>query len=48
MDRVQARGEHTITWDGRDSRGAQVSSGVYLCRVSYGGGQMVGKMILTK
>jgi len=26
-------GEYSVVWDGRDQRGEQVSSGVYLCRV---------------
>jgi len=28
-------GEHQILWDGRDRNGRPVSSGIYLCRVSW-------------
>jgi len=30
-------GAHTITWDGRDARGRQVSPGVYLVQLRAGG-----------
>ncbi|MDZ7372961.1 MAG: alpha/beta hydrolase-fold protein [candidate division KSB1 bacterium] len=31
--------EHTLTWDGRDSAGVPVPSGVYICRLSTPGGR---------
>ncbi len=45
---VYERGEHTIEWNGRDQRGANVSSGVYLCKLTAGASNKVLKMILMK
>jgi len=36
VDGEQAGGVHTVTWDGADSRGANVASGVYFARMVYG------------
>ncbi|MCK5596241.1 MAG: S8 family serine peptidase, partial [Candidatus Eisenbacteria sp.] len=36
IDRRHAGGAHEVAWDGRDSRGRTVSSGVYFARVSIG------------
>jgi len=33
MEGYHEEGEYSVVWDGRDQRGEQVSSGVYLCRV---------------
>ncbi len=41
-------GTHEVRWDGRDGRGAGVSSGVYLYRVAVGGESLTGKMVLLK
>jgi hypothetical protein len=41
-------GVHDVRWDGTDDRGTQVSSGVYLYRVSVGTESLRGKMVLLK
>jgi hypothetical protein len=41
-------GAHDVRWDGTDSRGAVVGSGVYLYRVSAGREVQNGKMVLLK
>lgn len=41
-------GNHEVRWDGRDERGAPVSSGVYLYRLAVGAEKLTGKMALLK
>jgi hypothetical protein len=41
-------GRHTITWDGFDNNGRQVSSGVYFCRFTSGDTDSSSKMILLR
>jgi hypothetical protein len=41
-------GEHTIRWDGRDSSGALVGSGVYLVKVRAGGDEGVRKLVILR
>ena len=41
-------GEHRIVWNGVDSRGMQVSSGVYLYRLIAGGREETRKMLLAR
>jgi hypothetical protein len=41
-------GTHNVRWDGRDDRGAGVSSGVYLYRITVGSENLTGKMALLK
>jgi len=41
-------GAHDVRWDGTDTHGVVVSSGVYLYRVSVGGETQHGKMVLLK
>jgi len=33
---VQSAGEHQLTWDGTDTHGLAVTSGVYFCRLQLG------------
>jgi hypothetical protein len=47
-DGTQTAGAHEIRWDGRDDRGASVSSGVYFYRLSTGGFTQTRKMVLLK
>lgn len=41
-------GEHSVTWDGKDSTGKNVSSGIYLYRLTQGNFISTKKMILMK
>jgi len=41
-------GDHSVTWNGVDSRGQQAATGTYLARVSVGGTQQTVKMSLVK
>ena len=41
-------GEHRVTWRGRDERGRQVSSGIYLYRLEAGGGMHSRPMVLAR
>ncbi|MBD3256966.1 S8 family serine peptidase [candidate division GN15 bacterium] len=36
VDERRQRGEHTVTWNGKDEAGREVSAGVYLARISVG------------
>jgi flagellar hook assembly protein FlgD len=42
----QTAGVHTIRWDGRDTSGARVPSGVYYCVVQAGKKKLAKKMIV--
>ncbi|HEX6790392.1 MAG TPA: PA domain-containing protein [Candidatus Krumholzibacteria bacterium] len=48
VDGVQPRGDHNITWDGRDMSGTPVSSGVYFYRLTAGKFNESKKMVLLK
>jgi hypothetical protein len=41
-------GDHQITWDGRDSSGMDVSSGIYFYRLKSSGKSLERKMVLSK
>jgi beta-glucanase (GH16 family) len=41
-------GVNTVQWDGRDTRGAGVASGIYYCRVKAGTGAATSTMVLVK
>ncbi len=41
-------GQHEAVWLGRDDTGRQVASGAYFYRLTAGGEQLVGKMLLVK
>ena len=41
-------GKYNMKWDGRDSRGAAVPSGLYLCRLESGGRVCTQKMLLMR
>lgn len=40
-----ARGLTTLTWDGRDDRGAELKGGVYLLRFAAGGHQAIARVV---
>ena len=50
VDEVQETGYYTVTWNGRDNKGMQVSSGIYFYRLSVNEGQWLEtkRMVLTK
>jgi flagellar hook assembly protein FlgD len=48
VDRHQAPGRHEAAWDGRNSRGESVASGVYLYRIVAGEFVRTRKMTLLK
>lgn len=48
QDASYPQGKHSITWDGKDSGGNSVCSGIYFCRLSFGGQNSSRKMILMK
>lgn len=41
-------GDHTITWDGRNNNGEEVSSGLYLCRLRIGDQIISKKLMMMK
>jgi len=41
-------GAHTVEWDGRDGKGASVSSGVYIARIEANGFAKHLKMALVR
>ncbi|MFQ5868799.1 MAG: T9SS type A sorting domain-containing protein, partial [Candidatus Zixiibacteriota bacterium] len=49
VDKVQRTGSYFITWDGCNSRGEEVSSGIYIYRLSLGdGATSQRKMLLLR
>lgn len=48
VDRELPQGDHTIIWDGRDSAGRSLPSGVYFSRLTCGGNTNTRKMLIMK
>lgn len=48
VDAHAAAGEHVATWDGADSRGASVASGVYFARMIYGNEVETIRIVLVR
>ncbi len=48
IDKPMAAGSYTVTWDGKNSAGETISSGIYFCRLRAGNDEAVNKMILMK
>ena len=48
VDRDREPGRYQVHWDGRDDRGASVSSGVYLYRIEAGEFKSIRKMVLVR
>jgi immune inhibitor A len=46
--RTEARGEHSVRWDGTDEEGNSVPSGVYFCRLRIDDFVKTDKMVLLK
>lgn len=48
VDDEQSGGSYRVTWEGRDNRGEQVSSGVYFYVLDVGGERRTKKLVLLK
>ncbi len=48
VDGPQAAGYYTMAWDGRDTRGQQVGSGIYLIRMQAGDFGKTAKVVMLK
>ncbi|MEE9269627.1 MAG: FlgD immunoglobulin-like domain containing protein [Candidatus Krumholzibacteria bacterium] len=48
IDDVMNGGPHSVTWDGRDGDGNEVSSGVYFYRLNAGGRRTTKKLVLLR
>jgi hypothetical protein len=48
VDRVEAPGRYSVSWDRRNMRGEPVAPGVYLCRLRTRSGTRSHKMVLTR
>ena len=48
VDERQSAGFHTVLWDGRNQRGAQVASGIYIYRLRAGSHEISKRMLLMK
>jgi hypothetical protein len=48
VDAVQDEGIHRIIWNGRDSNGSQVASGIYFSRLTTDGSTVTRKMVLVR
>jgi len=48
VDEVREPGFYTVAWDGKDSYGNDVASGVFFCRMRAGHFAKTRKMIILK
>ncbi|MCY3737115.1 MAG: T9SS type A sorting domain-containing protein [Gemmatimonadaceae bacterium] len=48
VDRFQGAGSYRVEWDARDQRGASLSSGVYITRLSHAGGVETQRLLYLK
>jgi hypothetical protein len=48
VDEEKRTGRYQITWDGRDDKGMELPSGIYLCRLKMTDQQSIIKMLLLK
>jgi hypothetical protein len=48
VDRVEDPGRYSVVWHGRADDGTPVASGIYFCKISYGGGEETQKLTLLK
>lgn len=48
VNEIQSVGQHTMTWDGKDESGLEVTSGMYVYRLQYQGRLLSRKMLLLR
>ena len=48
VDQFQAVGSYQVRWDARDQRGFQLSSGVYITRLNYPGGEQTRRILYLR
>jgi flagellar hook assembly protein FlgD len=48
VDEPQGRGNHEVIWDGKDAKGREVASGIYLYQLKLGDFIQTKKMLLLK
>jgi hypothetical protein len=48
VDELKSEGSYTVTWDGKDEKGEEVASGIYLYRLKVGEYSEVRKMVLLR
>jgi len=48
VDEVKTSGTYTVRWDGRDDKGIEVSSGIYLYRMEAGEYSEARRMVLLR
>ena len=48
VNEIQGPGEHAVMWEGRDDRGVEVSSGMYIYRIECNGLTLNRKMLLVR
>ena len=48
VDQFQGAGFYRVEWDARDQRGASLSSGVYITRLSHAGGVETQRLLYLK
>jgi len=48
VDEIKQPGQYEIMWDGRDSTGSAVTSGLYFCRIENGESSRMIKLTLLK
>jgi len=48
IDRSMAPGQYSVVWDGTDTEGSRMASGVYLYRLKSGDANLTKKMVLLK
>ncbi|KQC08072.1 MAG: hypothetical protein APR54_00530 [Candidatus Cloacimonas sp. SDB] len=48
VEDLQSAGKHEIYWDGTDTNGNQLSSGVYFYKITAGNSTFAGKMLMLK
>ena len=48
LDEVQDNGDHEVSWNGQDADGNYVPSGIYLCRLSFGGETQMMKIAMMR